>query len=120
MSFVNNVIKHRQQILNAGIVVISVNMYAQNLKIGKLWNGLTVMENELKKQYESYENMTKDSEWLLSVENRVIKSASQKQQSKNNKDSTSLSILQLEIHEKSPNLFLHTDKPQNLKEDPNL
>ena len=90
------------------MVAISLNMYAQNEKISKLWKDMTIKENILNKQYESYENLLKDDEWLLSVENRIIKSSTvnQKQSIANNsKKGNNFSILQLELQEKLPRLF---------------
>jgi predicted Holliday junction resolvase-like endonuclease len=110
-------LKNRQQVFNVFIVALSLNMYAQNEKIRKMWNELSVKENELKKQYNAYQSMINDNEWLLSVENRIIKSANQKKNlvnNSNNNNENNSSILQIEIYEKIPTFFSSSTTTSNV------
>ena len=103
MSFVSSLLKNRQQIVNGLIVTISINMYVQNEKINKQWSALSIKENQLKKDYDCYEKMVNDSDWLEAVEERIIKSSNKKSVNNKNISSNSYSsIIKEAIYERIP------------------
>lgn len=103
MSFISNLLKNRQQIVNVLIVTISLNMYVQNERIGKQWSVLSINENQAKKDYDSYERMLSDNDWLEAVEERVIKSKNIKSTKlKNGSTNKDISIIRDAMYEIIP------------------